>query len=158
MPELRGLLEDAGYGDVQTYLQSGNVLVTSRAKPERVARECRRLIGGRFGLELACVARTREELAAVVERNPLARVAKEPKRYQVTFLAGELDPEVVARLEAAAAGSERVVVQGREVYAWHPAGIARSKLWALLASPRLGVDATARNWTTVTKLLELADA
>jgi uncharacterized protein (DUF1697 family) len=53
--------------------------------------------------------------------------------------------------------SERFVVRGQEVYAWHPAGVARSKLWALLAGRGLGVTATARNWTTVTKLLELAD-
>jgi len=52
---------------------------------------------------------------------------------------------------------EQVVVDGREIYAWHPAGVARSKLWALLAGRNLGVTATARNWTTVTQLLELAD-
>ena len=53
---------------------------------------------------------------------------------------------------------ERLVAIGRELYAWHPRGVARSKLWARLADRRLGVPATARNWTTVTKLLELADA
>jgi uncharacterized protein (DUF1697 family) len=53
--------------------------------------------------------------------------------------------------------SERFVHVGRELYAWHPEGVARSKLWAQLAGPKLGVTATARNWTTVTKLLELAD-
>jgi uncharacterized protein (DUF1697 family) len=63
----------------------------------------------------------------------------------------------VQKLEAVALDSERFVVSGREVYAWHPSGVARSKLWALLAGRGLGVTATARNWTTVTKLLELAD-
>ena len=68
---------------------------------------------------------------------------------------GEL-AAVVEKLEAAAAPSDRFVVAGREVYAWTPDGIARSKLWAMLAGKQLGVTATARNWTTVTKLLELA--
>ncbi len=45
---------------------------------------------------------------------------------------------------------------GRELYAWHPAGVARSKLWAKLAGTGLGVRATARNWTTVGTLLEMA--
>ena len=49
------------------------------------------------------------------------------------------------------------VVSGREIYGWHPKGVARSKLWGRLAGRGLGVTATARNWTTVTKLLELAD-
>jgi uncharacterized protein (DUF1697 family) len=62
----------------------------------------------------------------------------------------------VKKLEQAVAPTERFVVRGREVYAWHPAGVARSKLWALLAGDKLGVTATSRNWTTLTKLLELA--
>jgi uncharacterized protein (DUF1697 family) len=49
-----------------------------------------------------------------------------------------------------------VVVSGREVYAWHPQTVARSKLWAKLAGKTLGVTATSRNWTTVEALLELA--
>jgi uncharacterized protein (DUF1697 family) len=60
------------------------------------------------------------------------------------------------KLEEIAAPSERVVLAGREIYAWHPDGIGRSRLWTLLAGRGLGVTATARNWTTVTKLLELA--
>jgi uncharacterized protein (DUF1697 family) len=93
-----------------------------------------------------------------VRRDPLGEVAVNPKRYQVTFLDGELDTDTVAKIEAAVADDERVVVDGREVYAWHPDTIARSRLWALLAGKGLGVTATVRNWTTVTKLLEMADA
>ena len=43
-----------------------------------------------------------------------------------------------------------MVFHGREIYAWHPDGVARSKLWNALAGKGLGVTATARNWTTVT--------
>ena len=64
---------------------------------------------------------------------------------------------VMRKLEEAAAEKERVVLLGREIYAWHPDGIGRSRLWTLLAGRGLGVTATARNWTTVTTLLELAD-
>jgi uncharacterized protein (DUF1697 family) len=56
-----------------------------------------------------------------------------------------------------AAPTERVVAFGRELYAWHPEGVARSKLWGRLAGSGLGVKATARNWTTVSTLLEMAD-
>jgi uncharacterized protein (DUF1697 family) len=94
----------------------------------------------------------------VVDRNPLERVAKDPKRYQVSFLATKPSAKIVHELEDVAADREKVVSIGREIYAWHPAGVARSKLWAKLAGKNLGVTATARNWTTVVKLLELADA
>jgi uncharacterized protein (DUF1697 family) len=158
MPALRTALEEAGFDDVRTYLQSGNVVLSSSAKAADVARKVERVIAKVFGLEIAVVTRTRAQLAKVVEHNPLRRVAKSPKRYQVSFLDAKPSREVVRRIEEAAAPGERVVVAGREIYAWHPDTIARSKLWALLAGQNLGVTATARNWTTVEKLLELADA
>jgi uncharacterized protein (DUF1697 family) len=155
MPELRSALEKAGFGDVRTHLQSGNVVLENRAKPESVGRKVERLISDRFGLEIPVVVRSRAQLAAVVKRNPLAKVATDPKRYQVTFLSAKLSAKVVRELEEAAAPEERVVVAGREVYAWHPKTIARSKLWTKLAGKTLGVTATSRNWATVEALLEL---
>lgn len=157
MPELRAALGDAGFGDVRSYVQSGNLVLTSDASPAELAGACEALIASRFGLEIAVVARTRDELAAVVECNPLREVALDPKRYQVSFLSAALEPDVVERLASAAAPAERLVAVGRELYAWHPEGVARSKLWGRLAGRNLGVTATARNWSTVTTLLAMAD-
>ena len=157
MADLRGVLEDANFDDVRTYLQSGNVVVASKAKSDDVARKTERLIAKHFGLDTAVVARSRAQVAKIVERNPLQKVAKNPKRYQVSFLASKPGRDVIERVEAAAEPPEQVVAIGREIYAWHPETIARSRLWTLLAGQKLGVIATARNWTTVTSLLELAD-
>ena len=157
MPELRRAFAEAGFEDVRTYLQSGNLVLSSRARPEQLARECERLIAAAFGLDIAVVVRTRAELAKVVERNPLGDVAVNPKRYQVSFLSEKLHRDQVRALEALTAKGERLVAIGRELYAWHPEGAARSKLWARLAGRGLGVTATARNWTTVTSLLQLAN-
>ena len=157
MPELRAALENGGFEDVATYVQSGNVVLSSSEPAAKVGRMCERLIKEEFGLEIPVVVRTRAQLAAAVKRNPLGRVATDPKRYQVSFLEKKPSAELVRKLEDVAAPTERVVAQGREIYAWHPEGVARSKLWAALAGKGLGVTATARNWTTVTKLLELAD-
>ena len=158
MPELRQSLSDAGYADVRTYLQSGNVVLSSDVSPERLARKCEQLIAKRFSLDIPVVVRTHDELAKVVKRNPLGEVAADPKRYQVSFLSGKPSREVVDRLKEAAAAPERFEVIGREIYAWHPDSIARSRLWALLAGQGLGVTATARNWTTIGELLEIAHA
>jgi uncharacterized protein (DUF1697 family) len=156
MPRLRELLAAAGFEDVATYLQSGNVVLSSPRKAEDVAATVRRELEQELGLDVDVVVRSRAQLAAVVKRNPLGKVATDPKRYQVSFLAARAPAGLAARLEEVAAETERFVVGGREVYAWHPAGVARSKLWALLAGRDLGVVATSRNWTTVTSLLELA--
>jgi uncharacterized protein (DUF1697 family) len=157
MPELRKSLADAGFDDVRTYLQSGNVVLSSQAPPEKLARTCKRQIADRFGLEIEVVVRSKGELAKVVKRNPFGKVAVDPKRYQVSFLAAKPSAGAVARMQAAVVEPEQFVVIGREAYAWHPNGVARSRLWNQLAGRGLGVTATARNWTTVTKLLEMAD-
>jgi uncharacterized protein (DUF1697 family) len=157
MADLRALFGDAGYEDVRTYVQSGNVVLTAGADPAQLESEAERLISDRFGFEVPVVARSRDQLAAVVELNPLHDVATNPKRYQVSFLSAELPADVVATLQAAATGDERLVAHGRELFAWHPEGVARSKLWNAVAGRGLGVVATARNWTTVMTLLAMAD-
>jgi uncharacterized protein (DUF1697 family) len=156
MPALRSALEDAGFGDVRTYLQSGNVVLSGAGKTADVTRKCERLIADRFGLDIRVVVRTKAELARAVKQNPLKTAVADPKRFQVSFLDGSVSAAVRRQLEEVRVDPEQLAVRGREVYAWHPKGVARSKLWALLAGPKLGVTATSRNWTTVTKLLELA--
>ena len=157
MPELRTVLGEAGFADVRTYMQSGNVVVSSRASPRKVGAEAERVIAERFGFEVDVIVRTGDEVAEVVARNPLGEVADNPKRYQVSFLDTEPYPEVVEKISGLSVDGERLVVIGREAYTWHPDGVARSKLWAKMAAVGgLGVRATARNWTTVTTLLEMA--
>jgi uncharacterized protein (DUF1697 family) len=157
MPLLRSALANAGYEGARTYLQSGNVILDAAAKPARVAVDVARVIAREFELELGVVARSRNELAAVVERNPLGDVATDPKRYQVSFLEKALKASAIDELTALTADGEVLVADGRELYAWHPHGVARSRLWTRLASSQLGVLATARNWKTTTALLALAD-
>jgi uncharacterized protein (DUF1697 family) len=158
MGELRALLREAGYEDVRTYVQSGNIVLSSDAQPRDLERQIAELISARFGFDVPVIVRTRDELAGVVAANPLGHVADNPKRYQVSFLSEPVAPPIAERLRTLAVEPEGLVVDGREIYAWHPAGVARSKLWNELAGKGLGVTATARNWSTVTTLLDMADA
>jgi uncharacterized protein (DUF1697 family) len=155
MPELRAALEAAGYSEPRTLLQSGNVVMGG---PKAAPAKLERLLRDEFGLDIAVVVRTRDELAAVSDNDPFAGVADDPKRYQVSFLSKKPSAAMTDALERAEIAPERVAVRGREIYAWHANGIQRSPLARLLSDDRLGVTATARNWNTVTKLLALADA
>jgi uncharacterized protein (DUF1697 family) len=157
MRQLREALDKAGYQHVRTLLQSGNVVLSSYADAKTLERDLTRTLREAFGLEIAVLARTREELAAVIARDPFAGQADDPARYQVSFLSAEPDPRLVRELEGAQVSPERVVVIGREVYGWHPGGVGRSELAGLITERRLGVGVTARNWRTLTRLLELAD-
>jgi uncharacterized protein (DUF1697 family) len=157
MGDLRALLTDLGYADVRTLLQSGNIVLSTRLGPEKLARALERQIAEGLGVDPAVIVRSAEELAAVVERNPLRDIADDPKRHTVYFLSGEPDAGAVAALEGEDVSPEAFAAAGREIYTWHPDGIQRSPLVKRLGKADLGVTSTARNWSTVTKLLALAE-
>jgi uncharacterized protein (DUF1697 family) len=154
MADLRALLTELGYGDVRTLLQSGNVVLTGIVKPNRLEQE----LADGLGVEIEVVVRTRDELADVIERNPLAGIATDPSKHLVSFLSAELAPAVARDLAAFDVAPAQLVISGRELFGWHPNGLNESPLAKLLGTTRLGVTSTARNWSTVTKLLALADA
>ena len=149
MPVLRELLEDAGFEDVRTYVQSGNVVLRSPEPVATVGERCRTLISERFGFEVPVVVRTRAELARVHDYDPFAGIAVDPKRYWVSFLTAELPQDAAERLRGLVRGEERFEIHGHEIYGWFPDFTARSRLATALAAPARGVVATARNWTTV---------
>jgi uncharacterized protein (DUF1697 family) len=162
MPALRAALSDAGFENPRTYVQSGNIAVDTDLAESELTDGVQRLITERFGLTVAAVARSGRDLARVVAENPYPQeAAQEPKRLQVSFVEGSLRDDLQAVLEGLAGPAERVAVSDRHIYAWHPEGVARSKLWAKLgAKGGLGRDVTvtSRNWTTVLALLEMATA
>ena len=155
MAELRALLEESGLKDVATYVQSGNVVVESRKQPATLEREVPEILQERFRFAIPVTARSAAELAAIIDHDPIPGAAEEPKLYQVTFLSAPAPEAAIETLRALATGDEQLVAHGRELYTFHPDGIARSKLAAGLAVQGLGL-ATARNWRTVTTLRQMA--
>jgi uncharacterized protein (DUF1697 family) len=158
MADLRQLLVDAGFGDVTTYVQSGNIALSASAKPDQLERELAALIEQRFGFAVPVAVRSRRQLQAVVERDPISGAADQPKLYQVTFLAAKPTAAAVARLQELARESERIEFAGREIYTFHPDGVAGSKLSVAIVAKDLGAGATSRNWTTVNRLLAMSAA
>jgi uncharacterized protein (DUF1697 family) len=156
MGDLRKVLEDNGYEDVRTHLQSGNVVLSSPISGARLERALERQLADGLGIEVEVLVRSRKQLSDVVARDPLGKVAKNPSRYLVSFLRSKPPAKVVRELEAEDVAPEQLVIDGREVYSWHPGGFQRSKLRTLLTQ-RLGVTTTGRNWSTVTRLLALMD-
>jgi len=156
MAELRAALEELGYEDVRTLLQSGNVGVTSGKSAKKVREELEQAIAERFGVETVVVLRTRKELEALVKANPLGDVADEPKRLQVWFLTGKPKAAAAKEIEAADVAPEVIAVAGKEIHVWHAGGIQRSPASKVLERADLGAIGTARNWNTVEKLLDLA--
>jgi uncharacterized protein (DUF1697 family) len=150
MARLRTTLEELGYTDVRTYVQSGNAVFGGAKRSEQHLEQA---LEREFGFPIPVVLRTRDELADVVRANPLREVAADPAKYVVVFCGAK----AAVTLDPKAFEPERFVVRGREVYFWAPEGLARSELAKVLAAKPLGKKSTARNWRTVEKLLALAD-
>jgi uncharacterized protein (DUF1697 family) len=159
MAQLREVLEGAGFADVKTYVQSGNVVLTAppRRSPAKVGREIEAAIEREFGFDVAVVMRTRDEIAALVEDDPLGEVADHPARRIVVFLAEDLDRSRLDDLSSEDFAPEAFLLRDREIVMWAPNGQADSVLVKTLTERRTGVVGTARNWRTVQKLMAMAD-
>lgn len=159
MADLRELLEGLGYGEVRTHLQSGNAVfvVPATPSPERLAGEIEGALLQRMGLEVRVLVRTRAELERAIAANPLLDVAEDHARLLVTFLSRPPDAEALAALAPADFEPDVFAVSEREIYTWYPQGVRATKLSNAFWERRLGVVASARNWNTVTRLLELMD-
>jgi uncharacterized protein (DUF1697 family) len=149
MAELRALCETAGFENVQTYIQSGNVVFTSELGAAKVQQKLERALHESMGKPVGVHLRTPTELEDVLERNPFKRA--EPNRLLVLFLDRAVPKDALAGLEIP--GREKVEASGREIFIYYPDGMGRSKLKIPLAKV-----ATGRNLNTVKKMLELGRA
>ena len=156
MPVLREALAEAGFADVRTYVQSGNVVVGSDLKSaEEVGTAVRKVVAERFDVDTPVVVRTGAELAAVLAWNPFPEAAAErPQLTYVVHLAGKPAPAAVDAVLAADIAPDAVAVRGREMVVAY-AETSRGSRTAT-ALKKIGVDGTARNWRTLTALVELA--
>ncbi len=158
MARLRELLNELGYGDVRTHLQSGNAVFSAPGiAPEQVAGEIEEQLARRLALQVRVIVRTGEELARVVAANPLPEAVVEPARLLVNFLSAAPDEELLGALDPADFEPDVFGVGEREIYVWCPEGVRATKLSYAFWEKRLGVTATARNWNTVTRLWELTE-
>ena len=150
MPDLRAALEGIGCRGVATYVQSGNAVVDHDGTPGQLEGAVTSALAER-GLVVPVMVRTAEELVRVVAQSPWQDL--DPKKLHVAFLSGDPGPGKVAAIDHEALLPERVVVGERVLYLDYALGAGRSRGLDRL---RLGVDATARNWRTVTALRDLA--
>lgn len=154
MANLRRALTQGGFDDVETYLQSGNAVVSSDLPANAVARRAEELIAGLGQDGVRVLVRSAEELKGVIDGCPFA--SGDTSSLYVTFLAEGPDPALLAGVPEDASPSDRWSAGERVVYLDCRGGYGRTKLNNAFWERRLKAVATARNWRTVGKLLELA--
>jgi uncharacterized protein (DUF1697 family) len=159
MADLRNLCTGLRLRNVQTLLQSGNVVFHCKdADAAKVSERIATAIERKFGFHVDILTRTPAELAEVIARNPFARKnGIEPSKLLVHFLPKSLEKETREKLAQLNVGPEDIRLGDREFYVYFPEGQGRSRLQGSLDRV-LKKTSTARNWNTVTKLFEIAQA
>jgi uncharacterized protein (DUF1697 family) len=158
MKELKAVLEEHGCVDVRTYIQSGNaVLRSALSDAAHLAARVAAAVSASHGFEPAVLVLTPRELERAATGNPFPRAAGNPRSLHLFFLAATPKRPDLESLATLRARSERFELKGRVFYLYTPDGFGTSRL-AGRAERLLGVEATARNWRTVTTLLEMAAA
>jgi len=159
MDALRALYESMGLRDVQSYVQSGNVVFRTKKRDlPRLAKRIQDGIERRFGFRPDLVLRTCAELRDTIRRSPFAnRRGIEPSKFLVTFLVSEPGAEARENARRIKTDPEELRIDGREVYIYFPNGMGRPKMSWPMIERTLGTSGTGRNWNSVNKLLEIAE-
>lgn len=155
MAELREILVSLGCEGVQTYIQSGNAVFTSAANSNTLSENIKDAIDKRYGFAPQVLLLTVARFNEIAGANPFAGAEKAPKTLHVCFLAETPRAPDLGALDESKTLSERFSLGDGAFYLHAPDGIGRSKL-AGKVDRHLGVSTTARNWRTVSKLLDLA--
>jgi uncharacterized protein (DUF1697 family) len=155
MPILRAIVEGLGHEDVETYLQSGNVVFTpQRGSTRKLENELSRAIAEATGLEVGIVVRTGRELEKVVADNPYQ--VDDPTRLVVAFLGETVELAQLGLGDLSAFAPDELTLSGEHLYVSVPNGQGRSKLMEALTKRTLPTLVTVRNWRTVEALAQLA--
>ncbi|HEV7534231.1 MAG TPA: DUF1697 domain-containing protein [Acidimicrobiia bacterium] len=154
MAALRDVCAAAGCEDVETYIQSGNVVLSSKLGEKKLQVALEAGIAAEFGFSPAVMLRTAGEMAAVVDHN--AYPGADEQSLHAGFL--HLPPSAAAAgcLAAIGAAPEQVTVVGRELHLLLPNGMGRANLPTLIERCIRPAPVTVRNWRTVTRLVELS--
>jgi len=158
MTDLKSLYESLGFDNVQTYIQSGNVIFESSILDvEKLKRNIEQNIEKTFGFSVSVIIRSNDEFESIINRNPFIgqRSTEDDTKLLVTFLT-DAPPESIANaIQQFVTKPEALEVRGKEIYLHCPNGYGKSKLSNRFLERKLGVKATTRNWKTVKKLYDL---
>lgn len=158
MEALRAAMQELPFQGVSTYIQSGNILLSSDGKngPE-IGRMIREKILERFGFDVPVIVVTPKDLETAVLENPFAsKTTGDSTQPYIGFLSHIPDAADIEVLKAIDFGPDEFTVKGKRIYLWYAHSAGNTKLSNAVIEKKLRVTSTARNWKTVRKLIALS--
>ena len=157
MAELALLFKDLGFNDVQTFIQSGNVIFKSDNNEGELREKIEKGISARFGYDIAAMIRTVDELEALFLSNPYLKEEDfNPAKMAVIFLHEPVTDTQSAKVSSISYPPDKFQIGEREIFIYCPNGFGRTKLYTNFFENKMGVSGTARNWKTISAIFEIA--
>lgn len=153
MADLRALYEALGFVDVESYIQSGNVVFRAREATPRIQRMIEEGIRRKYGFDVDVMVRTASDFNKVIAENPWPKeAAADSSKVHVMFLS------TVAPFQTMKEGADVAKAAGHEIFFHCPNGLGRSKLPNLVLKKLGAISGTMRNWRTIMKLMDMASS
>jgi uncharacterized protein (DUF1697 family) len=157
MDELRKSIAALGFEQVQTYIQSGNVVFkTAKASPAALSKRIEETILADFGHSVSVISRTLDEMSKAIANNPfLKQPGIDVEKLHVAFLSAPPAAPALKKLSELTLAPDQSRCLGKEVYLYFPNGFSNSSLFKHPLDRVLSVTATTRNWKTVNTLHQM---
>ena len=159
MVELKALYEKLGFKNVQTYIQSGNVVFVYDGDKSNlaIAEAIENAIEKEYKFQVPVLVKQVDDLVSTIKKNPFTEEAgADPSRVAVTFLESQPSSENLLTLEGVDYPPDRFIIDGLNIYIFCPESYGNSKLSNNFFEKKLKVRATTRNWKTINKLVEMS--
>ncbi|MND68103.1 hypothetical protein D3C80_595410 [compost metagenome] len=158
MKELKSLLEEHGYENVTTYIQSGNIVFTIAKDVRQLEKNLEKLMTDKFQLTIPVIVRTADQLKSIIKENPFLKETNlEESKLYFTLLAEPPSTENIKKIIEYNYEPDKFEVTKSVVYVFCPNGYGVTKLSNNFFENKLKVNATTRNLNTLNKLIELAE-
>ena len=157
MSDLKLLFEEMGFKDVQTYIQSGNVIFSSKEiSVDKLELKISSSIKRKCGFDVRVIILSAKEIEYVLKNNPFFKKRKDEDKLYVTFLSKIPSDENIENMHSIDYSPEEYFIEEKHLYLFVPNGYGKARINNNLFENKLKVDGTTRNWKTVKALSELA--
>ncbi len=156
MADLKELFSEIGFADIQTYIQSGNVIFNTKRKDDNIelANKIEQSIAKNYDFKVPVIVRNVEELNEAISNNPFFE-KNDIERLHLTFLKEVPETEKLDKIKTYDYSPDKFEIKDKNVFVYCSGKYSDSKLTNKFFESKLKVLATTRNWKTVLKLLEL---
>jgi len=157
MDVLKTILENSGFQNVETYVQSGNVfLETEDENPQSVGFAIKQEIAKHLGFDVPVIVISKADLEKCLTNNPFFKEKEvDTKKLYVAFISKELNNSALNELKISQFKPDEAFIEGSRIYMKLETGAGNTKLTQKYIEKKLNVTATSRNWNTVNKLMDL---